>query len=376
MITLLNLIINRDKIKETYLSTNDTEFKTLFNSSDWYRLNKKAIFIIGNDSYVVEDLEDNHIYPLPDACIGTEFTLFITGESANSYKATEKLLVRVMGGGSSGNNGTSTGLTTEQMNNILNDTYTGRDLTEVFADEIVNYDNEWEWIKARIQAGNYDNLYVGDYISISLSNEKADVLDMQIAGIDVCPEVNQRKHHYVDFISRNCCSEPIIWSSNNNNGNSKNKNPFQASDLYEWITNTLYGYLPNKVKNVICEKEIVVEYRYSDSETLTDSNRGYFERFPNLWLPTEYEVFGNIINGTQKSDVGFAEQYPLFKSGRKRFKEYLGNGPFGPAMMPTAWWLATAASGSSDEACISSDGMPRTLSITLEKPVPVCFRVG
>lgn len=112
---MLNLIVYRDKIKETYLSVNDTEFKILFNSSDWYRLHKKAIFISGNASYVVEGLEDNHVYPLPEACIGNEFTIFITGESANHFKSTEKLLVRVMG---SPKNEADSGLTVEQINTL------------------------------------------------------------------------------------------------------------------------------------------------------------------------------------------------------------------------------------------------------------------
>lgn len=97
---MLNLIVTRDKIKETYLFANDTEFKILFNSSDWYGLIRKAIFLVGENSYVVEGVEDNHVYSLPDVCVGTEFLVFITGESKNSYKATEKLLIRVMGGNS------------------------------------------------------------------------------------------------------------------------------------------------------------------------------------------------------------------------------------------------------------------------------------
>lgn len=98
---MLDLIVNRDKIKETYLFANDTEFKIIFNSSDWYRLSKKTIFVVEGNTYIVEDLEDEHIYPLPDACIGTDFSVFIVGESVNSYKETDKLLVRVIGAAAS-----------------------------------------------------------------------------------------------------------------------------------------------------------------------------------------------------------------------------------------------------------------------------------
>lgn len=99
---MLNLIVNRDKIKETYLSANDTNFRIVFSSSDWYRMYKKAIFLVGDDSYIVEGLENNQIYPLPEACVGAEFSVYIVGEMANEFKSTEILLVRLMGGGSSG----------------------------------------------------------------------------------------------------------------------------------------------------------------------------------------------------------------------------------------------------------------------------------
>ena len=99
---VLNLIVNRDKIKETYLSANDTEFKILFSSSDWYRMYKKAIFLVEDNSYIVEGLENNRTYPLPEACVGTEFSVYIVGEMGNEFKSTEKLLIRVMGGGSGG----------------------------------------------------------------------------------------------------------------------------------------------------------------------------------------------------------------------------------------------------------------------------------
>ncbi|MBD5087381.1 MAG: hypothetical protein HDT30_01000 [Clostridiales bacterium] len=99
---VLNLIVNRDKIKETYLSANDTDFKILFSSSDWHRMYKKAIFLVEDNSYIVEELENNHTYPLPEACVGNEFFVYIVGEMGNEFKSTEKLLIRVMGGGSGG----------------------------------------------------------------------------------------------------------------------------------------------------------------------------------------------------------------------------------------------------------------------------------
>lgn len=384
---MLNVIVNRDKIKETYLSTKDTEFKIFFNSSDWHKLNKKAIFIVGNNSYVVENLEDNHTYPLPNACIGTEFTVFITGEFANSYKSTEKLLIRVMGGGSaSGASAESTELTAEQMSAVLNNTFEGRDLTKVFADEIANYDDEWAWIRNRIRTNNFANLYVGDYIPLKLLNYDLDIMEMQIAGINTVTDgMSGIGNLHIDFISRQLFSEPVRWSQlgGNNNGNVNSDsgrtecNPFMASYLYKWMSTTLFEYLPDKVKNVISGKAIFAEGRYSDSKILTDSNQFTTDSFSPLWLPTEYEVFGKIINGTQRYDFISNVQYPLFMNAQNRFKYFSQDNGAYISKSYNSWWLATAAAGNSDKACIIDPwgGISSTSDVADYCYVPICFRV-
>lgn len=44
--------------------------------------------------------------------------------------------------------------------------YPGVDLTVKFADEIANYTDEWAWIHARTQAGNYAGININDYIPV------------------------------------------------------------------------------------------------------------------------------------------------------------------------------------------------------------------
>ena len=59
--------------------------------------------------------------------------------------------------------------------------YKGRNLVTVFASEIAKYSDEWAWIRARIKAANYEGIYVGDYIPVTMNKE---VVNMQAAGID------------------------------------------------------------------------------------------------------------------------------------------------------------------------------------------------
>lgn len=45
--------------------------------------------------------------------------------------------------------------------------YPGVDLTVKFADEIANYTDEWAWVHARTQAGDYTGININDYIPVA-----------------------------------------------------------------------------------------------------------------------------------------------------------------------------------------------------------------
>lgn len=57
----------------------------------------------------------------------------------------------------------------------------------------------------------------------------------------------------------------------------------------------LYGYLPDKVKNQIAHKRMLLEQRYSSAGALTDSTSWGWQDLGALWVPLEYEVFGAIV---------------------------------------------------------------------------------
>ena len=249
--------------------------------------------------------------------------------------------------------------------------YEGRDLTQVFADEISKYSDEWAWIKARIKAHNFDGINVCDYIPITMNGE---TVNMQVAGIDTYYRTtsNQLSHH-IDFISKDCLDDDSIsWNnSDNNNGTSANRSPYMASKIRTYLTTTLYNYLPREVKRVISNKRALMETRYNSSGTLEDSAGWNWVDFGLLWLPTEYEVFGSIIWGTKPWSAGQAVQYPIFaNSYLNRIK---GQGDGGSRCF---WWLSSVCGGSS-EACVyvNSNGHASDGTADNENYVPVCFRI-
>ena len=250
-----------------------------------------------------------------------------------------------------------------------NGLYKGRDLTVVFADEIANYTDAWAWIHARITAGNYSGIYVGDYIPITVKNE---TVQMQVAGIDVYTNTtDQGLGHHIDFISRDCFSETVQWNTtNNNNGNATDGCPYMVSNLHTWLA-TLSSHLPQAVKNHIVTKRSLMETRYSASGALTDSTGWEWKDIGLLWVPHEYEVFGSVVWATKGYGQGQAMQYPIFaNSWLNRIK---GAGHGGSRCY---WWLASVRSGSSTAAClVDYYGHSHGWYASNALRVPVCFRI-
>ena len=250
-----------------------------------------------------------------------------------------------------------------------NGLYKGRDLTVVFADEIANYTDAWAWIHARITAGNYSGIYVGDYIPITVKNE---TVQMQVAGIDVYTNTtDQGLGHHIDFISRDCFSETVQWNTtNNNNGNATDGCPYMVSNLHTWLA-TLSSHLPQAVKNHIVTKRSLMETRYSASGALTDSTGWEWKDIGLLWVPHEYEVFGSVVWATKGYGQGQAMQYPIFaNSWLNRIK---GAGHGGSRC---SWWLASVRSGYSAGACrVYHDGYANGWGASGACHVPVCFRI-
>lgn len=252
----------------------------------------------------------------------------------------------------------------------VNGLYKGRDLTTVFADEIAKFTDAWAWIKNRIQNANYTGIYVGDYIPITVNNE---IVEMQVAGIDCYYRTtDQNLGHHIDFISRDCFSETVQWNTtNNNNGNAESAYPYMVSNLHTWLNETVYGYLPQEVKDQIVTKRSLMEQRYSASGTLTDSTTWGWQDIGKLWVPHEYEVFGAVVWGTQGWSEGQAMQYPIFANSYLNRIKGAGNGG-----SRCDWWLASVRSGTSTYACsVGGNGAAAYWGASDVLRVPLCFRI-
>lgn len=276
----------------------------------------------------------------------------------------------------------------------MDQTYVGQDLTVKFADEIKGYSDEWAWMKARKNNGDYKGLHVGDYIPITCSNGY--VLKAQIAGINTYTGYgDQQVGNHIDFICKELWNDLHVMNKvDYNNGNANNPSPFLASDLNYWLnsmsgnvpnstsdatvttevdytTDGVLYYLPDMVKNQIVPKRILLPGRYIAGSVLTSDNSWAWQSTGKLWIPSEVEVYGAPCWGNSGFGMGGFVQYPLFACNMNRVKRRCRLND------RCAWWLLSAYAGNSANfAIVTGYGDVNRFSATnTGVAAPVCFRI-
>jgi hypothetical protein len=272
--------------------------------------------------------------------------------------------------------------------------YPGANLVTKFASEIKSYSDEWAWIKARKTAGNYAGIHVGDYIPITCNNNY--VLNAQVAGINTYKGYGDSEvGEHIDFICKELWNDLHVFNKvNYNNGNANSSSPFLASDLNYWL-NSMSGnvpnsttdptvttavdytsggvlyYLPDKVKNQIITKRLLLPYRYTAGSVLTADNSWGWQSTGKLWIPSEFEVYGSAVWGNTGYGTGGFVQYPLFSCNMNRAKKRCSSKD------RSYWWLLSAYSGNSTYfAGVYYNGLASSASATYTYiAAPVCFRI-
>jgi len=284
---------------------------------------------------------------------------------------------------------------------ILNRIYPGVDLTVKFADEIAAAPfsgNVWAWIQARIQAGNFAGLLVGDFIPFTIG---ANVILAEIAGINTYTRYGDTEvPNHIDFISRDLFPDTRQFNrANYNNGTTVSPSPWLASDLFAWLnglqqqvpnaaaanpalitadyrTTGLLPQLPAALRAVIVQKRALLPTRFTAGALLLDDNSWAWNNAGLLWIPSEMEVYGaNGWGSLTPANPGFSTggfvQYPIFANNMKRVK---GNGNAGAR---ARWWLLSArGSSSAFFARVNGHGDASSSSASAAHRVPVCFRIA
>ena len=281
--------------------------------------------------------------------------------------------------------------------------YEGVDLTVKFASEIAQYTDPWAWIKARITAGDWSGLRIGDYIPFTTTETSPKTYQAQIAGINTYKNYGDTAvENHIDFICRELWAtrhpvNPVNFNNGTKFGDAAaTEYPWLASDLYlylnslsgkvpnattvgggtgtdvDYTSGGVYYYLPAALKAQIIEKRAYLPKRYNASSVLTDDNAGGWTNIGKLWLPSEFEVNGAPCWGGNGgyATMGNSVQYPIFAHNMNRFKKRSGS--------RDNWWVLSVSSGNTTYWCtVSSSGLAYNSGAASTSVVaPVCFRIA
>lgn len=196
-------------------------------------------------------------------------------------------------------------------------------------------ETNWGKVKELVAAGS---LKVGDEISDNL-----------LTGQKMVYVVADITEEEVKFASKDLLAERVVW-----NENGRNTGGFKESDLCRYLNEEVWAILPEELKAVISERECL------------QIVKGKEERFMlKLWLPSEFEVFGD----SWASEVEEGQQFELFKDPRNRVK-------FDQDGERASWWLLSVCAGDSAYACFVNDyGGASYSSCSYAFRVPVCFSI-
>lgn len=196
-------------------------------------------------------------------------------------------------------------------------------------------ETNWGKVKELVAAGS---LKVGDEISDNL-----------LTGQKMVYVVADITEEEVKFASKDLLAERVVW-----NENGRNTGGFKESDLCRYLNEEVWAILPEELKAVISERECL------------QIVKGKEERFMlKLWLPSEFEVFGD----SWASEVEEGQQFELFKDPRNRVK-------FDQDGERATWWLLSVCAGRSTAACsVYNYGHANDYSCSSASRVPVCFSI-
>ena len=239
--------------------------------------------------------------------------------------------------------------------------YPGRDLATILAGEIGS-GTVYDSLHARAESGDWSGLRVGDYMDVPLVSASGVTSQQSVRFLLAHADPyykcgDAEKGHHLAFMaaapitvspsySGVANSSYLPWNkTSTNNGTSSDKHPYTCSQLKGWET-AFEACLPEGLTKCLLTQRVLLEERYSASGALTDSNSWSWQDIGKVWSPSETEVYGQRVWGTDGYSVGFDCQFDLFRDTAHRL-----NGS------RNAWWLRSVGGGSSSYVCyVGYDG--------------------
>lgn len=271
--------------------------------------------------------------------------------------------------------------------------HNGRDLTEVFTEEQLDYDTPWDWLQARIDAEDFTGIMIGDYVPITINNKN---INCVILGINTYKGMNSGDNvvpNHIDFamfpktandkftpramclVSSNNSIDgdtPLYFGStmyyylNATSGNVINSTtkPYTLEEV-DYTENGFLLDLPDVLQSLIKEKIVSCATRNSStpSNVVTGDTAAIVASVGKIWLLSIFEICGAMVYVNPVGSRGKI-QYPYFIGNPNRQRGF-------------AYWTMDAYTNNSGFCIIDSKGEPVSLSATNSGASYVpCFRLA
>ena len=260
------------------------------------------------------------------------------------------------------------------------DQFGGRSLAVQFANEILNFDDEWAWLQDRVKEGKFDGLMIGDYLDVTLTSGFQ--MRYRIGAIDPYYRVGDSANvmgHNIAMVPDETVpvtgsfatnGDHIMWNTTNTNqGTAAEKSPYLVSNLHKWEEDVFKALLPKIVRDRILPRRVLLEERYSAAGAQANPT-GWAWKTVNIWSLSEIEVYGHPLWATNGYAMGSDSHFPLFAQWKDRIRDATGT--------RVNWWLRVPSASSSTNACIVNGygiGHANAATNPWQRPLP-CFLIG
>jgi hypothetical protein len=224
--------------------------------------------------------------------------------------------------------------------------------------------NSWEEIGEIVSYNDFEDVKVGDYKALNLSDGSEII--MRVAGINCYYVYGSDKYlPHIDFISDIPITKTVAWTTGSS------YLAYSSSLVYKYLNGDFYSLFPDKLKEYIIDKYNYLENRISGATTASSSTE---QNLGKIWIPSEYEVFGNTIFSSNNYGAGKYVQYPYFEKVANRLNiSSIKEDDY----EEQSWCLLNYEDGQTASICICDEkGCPNTASATTELAIRFGFRLG
>ena len=213
----------------------------------------------------------------------------------------------------------------------------------------------WEFISQRGKDGTHREFY-----------DLRETKDIELTGIGTMTvEIADFDHEVVDTSTTpkrtpfSFLTKDLLYLNYKMNTTSTNSSGFYGSVLKTTLNSTVWSSMPTELR----QKLRSVYKRHGTG----NASEGTVESSYNIWIPTEYEMFGVAQYGPANEAVKPYRPYPIFTDDESRIKR-INNGGGGQR----DYWLASPAKSNASGFCIVMSNGKETYA-GAEGSYGVCF---